>query len=487
MTTRAMPQAGLSKDAVFSALEEIRKNDLPWRSGRAFAYVYDGGRDVEEVAKRAFNAFMSENGLDPTAFPSLLRFENDIIAMARQHLSGDENVVGSFTSGGTESLILAVKTARDWARKTKGITNVEIIAPVTAHAAFHKAAQYLGVTLRTTPVDPQTMQADVAAIKAAITPNTALLVGSASGYAHGVVDPIEAIAALAKEHGILCHVDGCIGGFVLPYFKRFGANIPAFDFSVDGVTSVSMDLHKYALTPKGASVVLYANDDLRRHQFFTCASWTGYTMINTTVQSTKSGGPLAAAWAVMNYLGDQGYEDIMRKLFEAKNTIQKGIQSIEGLRLLGSPEMSLLAFTSDEFPIFPLADRMKKLGWLIQPQLAFGSSKENLHLTIQPSNVPHAEQFVQDLRACVGALRETRADHSDAMAMAQALAQSLSGPDGEAMMPGLLDSMGIDSTGAVPGEMADVNTLMNLLPRHVQERLLVHVVSRLFTPNKRAK
>jgi glutamate/tyrosine decarboxylase-like PLP-dependent enzyme len=483
---KSIPAHGLPKEEVFSKLEELRNNDVAWRTGKAFAYVYDGGREVEEVAKKAFNAFMTENGLDPTAFPSLLRFENDLIAMARAHLRGDEKVVGSFTSGGTESIILAMKTARDWARKTRGMADVEVIVPVTAHAAFHKAGAYLGIKVVTTPIDPTTMRADVAAMKAAINERTAMLVGSASGYAHGVVDPIGEIAGLAKERGILCHVDGCIGGFVLPYFKRFGADVPDFDFSVPGVTSMSMDLHKYALTPKGASVVLYANDDLRRHQFFACASWTGYTMVNTTVQSTKSGGPLAAAWAVMHFLGDEGYVKIMRALYDAKNAIEAGIRAIPGLYVMGKPEMTLLGFTSDELPIFPIVDEMKKRGWLIQPQLAYGGSKENLHITIQPSNVPHAEAFLTDLRASVDAVRKKGAPDSDALAMARALAERLSGPDGEAMLPGLLDAMGIGSSGTVPAEMADTNALMNLLPRPVQERLLVHVVARLFQPSASA-
>jgi len=482
-TARAgLSKTGLTKEEVFAALEDKRKDDVPWRTGRAFAYIYDGGREVEEVAKKAFCAFMTENGLDPTAFPSLLRFENDLIAIARAHLGGGESVVGSFTSGGTESIILAVKTARDWARKTRGLTDVEIIVPSSAHAAFHKAGAYLGVKVVTTPIHPETMQADVAAMRAAMNERTALLVASASGYAHGVVDPVSEIAALAKDKGILCHVDGCIGGFVLPYFKRFGAKIPDFDFSVPGVTSMSMDLHKYALTPKGASVVLYANDELRRHQFFACASWTGYTMVNPTVQSTKSGGPLAAAWAVMHYLGDAGYEKIMRGLYDAKLAIVAGIDEIPGMRVMGTPEMTLIAFTSDEVQVFPIADEMKKRGWLIQPQLAFGGSKENLHITIQPSNVPHAASFLADLRDSVEAVRKKGAPDGDAVAMARALAERLSGPDGEAMLPALLDSMGIGSNGTVPAEMADVNGLMNALPRDVQERLLVHVLARLFTP-----
>lgn len=477
-----IPARGWQKDEVLAALEDKRRDDLAWRGGRAFAYVYDGGPAVEELAKKAFVAFMSENGLDPTAFPSLLRFENDLVGMARAHLGGDDEVRGSFTSGGTESILCAVKAARDHARKTRGIARPEMIVPVTAHAAFHKAGHYFGVRVVTTPIDPETMRADVAAMRAAVTPDTILLVASASGYAHGVVDPVRAIAALAAERGLLCHVDGCIGGFVLPYFARFDASVPDFDFRVPGVTSMSMDFHKYALTPKGASVVLYRSAELWRAQFFACASWTGYTMVNSTVQSTKSGGPLAAAWAVLHHVGDDGYERIMRGLYDAKEAIVAGIRAIPGLYVLGAPEMCLVGFASRELSVFRLADAMHTRGWHVQPQLAYGGSPENLHITIQPSNVPHVASFLADLRAAVAEVRAAPAGDAGAAEMARALATELSGPGGEAMLPTLLDGLGIGSSGKLPARMADVNTLLNALPRDVQERLLVHVVGRLFTP-----
>lgn len=479
-----IPSQGWSKEEVFQKLEDARKADLAWRGGKAFAYVYDGGAEIEEVAKKAYASFLTENALDPTSFPSLLRFENELVDMARTHLNGPEEVRGSFTSGGTESIILALKAARDHAREQRGITAPEVIVPVTAHAAFHKAGHYLGIKIRTTGVDAQSFRADVAEMAAAINDQTIMLVGSASGYAHGVIDPIAEIAALAAERGLLCHVDGCIGGFLLPYFERLGAKLAPFDFRVPGVTSMSMDFHKYALAPKGASVVLYRNDDLRRPQFYACASWAGYTMINPTIQSSKSGGPLAAAWAVLNYVGDSGYLEIARKLLEAKNALVAGIRKIPGLTVMGDPEMSLIAFTSETVPVFPIADAMKKRGFYIQPQLAYGPSRENLHLTIQPSNVPWVEELLRCLAESVEEAKAGRAAYEEAKATGAMFAEQLAGPNAVAMLPGLVASLGVGGGGAMPSNMADINALLNALPRPIQEKLLVFFASMLFTPQR---
>jgi sphinganine-1-phosphate aldolase len=295
-----IPAQGLSQEAVMAALETYGEKDLPWREGGTFAYVYEGGRDVEAVVKQAYTRYLTENALDPTVYPSLLRFENEIVSMAINHLRGDEQCVGNFTSGGTESCMLAVKAARDYARSERGIAEPEIIMPVTAHACFQKAAHYFDMKMHLVPVDPETWKVRPEDMAAAINENTILLVGSACQYAHGVIDPIVALGALALEHDLLLHVDGCIGGFVLPYFRRLGADIPDFDLSVPGVTSMSMDFHKYGYAAKGASVVLYRSKELRRHQIFTAATWTGYSVINPTMLSTKSGGPMAACWAVLN-------------------------------------------------------------------------------------------------------------------------------------------------------------------------------------------
>ncbi len=291
-----IPPRGASREQVLSRLEAFRAGDMPWRDGRTWAYVYDPGREAESLIKEAYASYLSENALDPTVFPSALRMENEIVAMAATHLAGDASVVGNFTSGGTESILLAVKAAREWARAERPeLDEPEIVLPETAHAAFHKACHYLGVRAVPAAVDAASFRADPDAMRAAISPRTILLVGSAVSYAHGVVDPIPEIARLAQERGLLCHVDACIGGFLLPYFRRLGGDHPDFDFRVPGVTSISLDLHKYAFAAKGASTILYRDAALRRHQLWACSSWSGYTLINATVQSTKSAGPVAGA------------------------------------------------------------------------------------------------------------------------------------------------------------------------------------------------
>ena len=478
----SFPQIGRSKDDVFAALEAARTQDFPWREGKLFALVFDGGRDIEEVGKRAFMAYLSENGLDPTTFPSLRRFENELVGAARKHLGGDEHVVGNFTSGGTESIMLAVKTARDaFLAHHPDAGTPELIVPITAHAAFHKAAHYLGVKLVASPVDAVSFRADAEAMRALVNEHTMMVVASAASYAHGVVDPVREIAALAKEKGLYCHVDGCMGGWLLPYFKRLGAEVPDFDFRVPGVTSMSMDFHKYALCPKGASVVLYRNEALRQHQIFACAEWTGYTMINNTIQSSKSGGPMAAAWAVLNYVGDDGYLKFARDLLAARDALVHGVDAIPGLRVMGRPEMSLLAFTSDEIDVFVLCDALKTKGWQVQPQLKYGPSQANVHLSINPSNTKWVGAFLSSLAETVVELRQSGRGIERPVAAAEAIAaQVRSDTTGEAVR--VLVAALAGSDGGAPGEMATINGLLNELPSDVQSRLLVAFVGAMFTP-----
>lgn len=482
VTGGAIPARGRGADEVLAQLEAFRAQDVAWREGRTFAYVYDGGADIEAVQKRAFAAYMSENALDPTAFPSLLAMENEVVGMARAHLGGDDQVVGSFTSGGTESVILAVKAARDLARAHRpSLVDPEIVVPVTAHAAFHKAGHYLGVKVVTTPVDPVTLRADVDAMRAAIGPSTVLLVASASQYAHGVVDPIEAIGVLAREHDLPLHVDACIGGFLLPYLRRLGEPVPAFGFEVPGVTSISMDLHKYAYCAKGASVVLYRNAKLRKHQVYACADWTGYALVNATVQSTKSGGPIAAAWAVLQHVGDDGYLAIAERLLGAKRDLEAAIAETPGLELLGHPEMPLLAFTSRDLDPYAIADELGARGFWVQPQLAFDPIPPSIHLSVTPSNVPHVAAFRRALGEAVASVRaegRTRPDPGPLAPLADALAL----PENLGRIPEMLASLGIGRGGALPARRAELNALLDRLPRAVRAQVLTEFASAIFTP-----
>jgi glutamate/tyrosine decarboxylase-like PLP-dependent enzyme len=475
-----IPVTGTPAESLLDTLESFKARDLDWKSGRVFGYTYAPAQAAMDTAKKAFLSYLTENGLDFTSFPSLLRLETELIAMAAAHLGGDEQVVGNFSSGGTESIIMAVKAARDGFRQSRPeIRAPEMILPSTAHAAFHKAAHYLGLKVVATAVNPGDFRAEVEAVRRAITANTILIVGSAPSYAHGVVDPIPELAAVARDHGLLCHVDACVGGFLLPYFRRLGVVFPDFDFGVPGVTSISMDLHKYAYAPKGASVVLYRNRALRRHQVFACAQWTGYAIVNTAVQSSKSGGPLAGAWATLNFIGDAGYLEIARRSLEATRRLSAGIEAIDGLRLMTRPDFCMFSFTSERVSIFRLIDEMNARGWYIQPQLAFGGSKENAHLSVTTANVGWVEEFLADLAECVdSAGRQPPGNLAEAVAAG--LAQRDIAALTDADIIGLMESVGMGAGGALPARMADINEIMNALPPALRERLLAVYVNQVF-------
>lgn len=479
-----IPAKGKSAAEIKAQLEAFSTRDLPWREGKTLAYIYDAGADVEEIAKWAYMRYLTENALDPTVYPSMMLMENELAAMAQAHLGGVPGVVGNFTSGGTESCMLAVKTARDWARKVKKIAEPEIILPVTAHAAFHKGAHYLDMKKVLVPVDPKTFKADPAAIEKAITPNTAMIVCSAVSYAHGVLDPIEAVGALAQKHNVLFHVDGCIGGFLLPYFKRLGAKLGEFDFRVPGVTSMSMDWHKYAYCPKGASVILHRNKDYRQHMMYAAAEWTGYTVINPTIQSTKSGGPMAAAWATLNYLGDEGYMRFAKRIYDATQIIVEGIRSTPGLRLVGEPDLNLVAFTADEFSCFHLVDAMKERRWFIQPQFGLMGSEANVHLSIGQNMFERAHEFAADLKACAGECADKGFSQIAAMVKAEVAKGGAQDPDPK-MIGQLMQAAGIED-GQLPRKAAELNQILNVLPPKLIEFALIQFMNDryIYRPSK---
>ncbi|MGK0389216.1 MAG: sphinganine-1-phosphate aldolase, partial [Maribacter sp.] len=287
-----------SSTEIEQSLRDLKTNDLPWESGKVMAYIYEPDPEAYALIKKAYMMFLTENGLDPTAFSSLLKMEQDVIDIAIELLGGDKNSAGNFTFGGTESIMLAVKSARDFIReKYPENTKPNIVLPVTAHAAFFKACHYLCVEAKVIEVDEESFLPSISDYEKVIDEHTIMLVCSSPSYAHGVVDPVVDIAALAKEKNLLCHVDACVGGMYLPFAKRLGFDIPDFDFSVDGVTSISMDFHKYGYTAKGASCILYKERELRKYQIYTCSDWSGYSVVNATVMSSKTGGSLAACWA----------------------------------------------------------------------------------------------------------------------------------------------------------------------------------------------
>jgi sphinganine-1-phosphate aldolase len=471
-------------------LRALQAADLPVHGGRTLAYVYDSGLpDVDRIGREAVAAYAGSNGLDPTAFPSLLRMENDLVGFALDLLDGPGTAVGTVTSGGTESVLLAVQAARD---ARPGVAEPRMVLPATAHAAFHKAAHYFGVEAVLVPVGAS-FAADVAATEAAIEAapeRTVLLVASAPSYAHGVVDPVTELAALAAVHGIRCHVDACIGGWVLPYAGRLDRPVPPWTFAVEGVTSISVDLHKYAYAPKGTSLLLHRTPELRRPQLFASAAWPGYTMLNSTMQSTKSGGPLAGAWAVVESLGDAGYERLARSAFDAVDAIVSGIAGIPGLSVLVAPHSTLVALVTDETcDAFTVCDEMAARGWYVQPQMSYAGTPATVHLSISAGTLPHVGDLLRALLESVAAAQRSGpvSVDPDVVAFIEALdPHELSDED----FDGLLAAAGLVGAGddgrlALPDRMAGVNALLDVAAPAMREALLIAFLDRLSRPHRR--
>lgn len=397
--SKSLPKTKRAKDDVLAELRAMRSEDARWKEGRTFSLVYYVDEEHSRLLKEAYGEFLTENGLSPIAFPSLRRMEAEVVSMAAGLFHGDDDVAGAMTTGGTESIMMAVKAAREWARHEKGIARPEIIAPTTIHPAFEKAAYYFDVTIRHAATGPD-FRVDLQDVERLITPQTALLVGSAPPYPHGGVDPITELAALAQSRGLLCHVDACLGGFFLPFARQLGRDIPPFDFQVPGVTSLSADLHKYGYAAKGASVVLYRNRALRRHQFYTYAEWPGGLYASPSMTGTRPGGAIAAAWAVMHYLGEEGYLDLARRILATTDKLIAGIRAIPGLRVLGAPQAGVFAFTSDSHNVYELGDAMEARGWKLDRQ----QKPPALHCMITPAHERVADVLLADLRDCASKL-----------------------------------------------------------------------------------
>jgi len=389
---------------VLRQVAEIGAKDLNWKQGRAFSLAYYAGADVQEVADQALAMYASTNGLNADAFPSLKKFQSEVVQMVSAWVHGGDQAAGFMTSGGTESILLAVKGARERGRREKGITTPNVVLATSAHAAFEKACYYFGLESRRITVDAE-WRADVTAMSAAIDSNTVLLVGSAPQYPQGVIDPISEIAALGLSMDINVHVDACMGGVTLPFLERLGMPITPWDFRVDGVTSISVDLHKYGYTAKGASVILHRNKKLRSYQTFVTDNWLGGFYGSSGVLGTKSGGPMAAAWAVMNYLGDDGYLRLTKAAYEACQQLADAIEQFPELQLRARPDSTLLSFgardTHDEsspmFDIYAVADLLAQRGWYVDKQ----SPPASLHCTVNAVHGAVIEDFLIDLRWAV--------------------------------------------------------------------------------------
>lgn len=398
------PQQASTSDDLLKTIALKKQKDINWRKGRAFCLIYHPGDEREHTIKKVFDQYYADNALNPTATPSLVELETETVSMCADLLNGDEQVCGNVTSGGTESIILAVKTARDWAKAHKpGIKRPHVVIPDSVHPAFIKAFHFLDVDFSVAKTD-STYAVSMAEIEKAITPNTVLLVGSAPSYPYGIIDPIEKIAALAKSKNMLCHVDACVGGFILPFIKEIGYEVQPFGFDVDGVTSISADIHKYGYSPKGASVVLYRNRDLRRFQFSIYTKWAGGVYGSPTITGTRPGSNIAAAWAALRSIGRKGYAEMARDTMDVTIKMRDAIKQIPELELMGEPNMSIVAFKSGKLDVYILADELNKKGWHFERQ----QLPPSLHFTVNYIHKEVINEFIADLNSAVADVREKR-------------------------------------------------------------------------------
>ncbi|MGD9702682.1 MAG: aspartate aminotransferase family protein [Acidimicrobiia bacterium] len=403
-----LPRAGESTEDVVAALEAMRAGDVRWKDGRAFTLAYFAGHEVHDLAAHVFGSFMTDNALNTDAFPSLRRIQAEVVEIVAGWLDAPPEAAGFMTSGGTESILLAVKAARERGRAERSISTPNIVLPTSAHAAFEKGAYYFDVASRRVPVGDD-WRADVAAMDAAVDDDTVLVVGSAPQYPQGVIDPIEDIAALAASRDINCHVDACMGGVTLPYLARLGHDVPPWNFAVEGVTSMSVDLHKFGYTGKGASVILHRDKHLRKYQTYATDNWLGGLYGSSGVLGTKSGGPMAAAWAVMHHLGDEGYLRLTAAARRATEALVTGIRAMPALTLRAEPDTMLVAFGAAdpaELNIFALADALWRRGWYLDRQ----GPPDSLHCTVNAVHDGLIPGFLEELRDSIDEVTTTRAE-----------------------------------------------------------------------------
>jgi len=401
----ALGQQGRPVDEVIAELTDKRADDVRWADGKTFGMVYDGGPTVHEVAEQAARLYLHENALNTQAFPSLRQIQSEVVGWTADLLHGDEHTAGFLTSGGTESILCGVLAARKRCSAERNVTAPEMVLPETAHAAFHKAADNFGLIVRKAPVKTD-YTADVDAMAALVNDNTVLVVGSAPQYPQGVQDDIAAIAALAQSVGANCHVDACMGGFVLPFAERLGRAVQPWDFRIDGVTTISADIHKLGYAPKGVSVILHHTKESRRYQTFMFDDWLGGFYASPNMQGTRSGLPMACAWAVMQHLGVDGYVDLTHQTLVNADQMRAGIMAIDGVRVLGDGRFHLVAMAAEPdsgLDMFALGDALLERGWYHDRQ----KPPDNLHSTISNTNTGVIDQYLADLADCVASVGTT--------------------------------------------------------------------------------
>jgi sphinganine-1-phosphate aldolase len=408
---KRLPAHGSSLDEVMERLRSLQARDADYHNARTWSLIYNAGPDVDGLLQAAAGHVLLENALNPFVFPSLKEMQRDVVAIANDLLHGDDGTGGTMTSGGTESIFMAVKTARDRMRAERGIERGRIVVPRTAHPAFAKAAHLLDLELTQLPLGDD-LRTRAVALEGAITDDTVLAVGSAPAYPFGMIDPIPEMARIASDAGVPFHVDACLGGLMLPFLERLGHEVAPWDFRVPGVSSISADLHKYGYCIKGASVVLHRPKSNLRYQVFQYDDWPGGIYGTQAFQGTKPAAPIAAAWAVLHFLGEDGYLRLARETVEATERLIAGVRAIDGVHVWGEPEMTVAAIGSHEHDIFAIGDALNERGWHFDRQ----DGPRALHLMASPRHLLVVDEFLADLRDAVGrhaGASETAATYGD--------------------------------------------------------------------------
>ncbi|KAG7393981.1 Sphingosine-1-phosphate lyase 1 [Phytophthora pseudosyringae] len=402
---RALPDKGMDDEKLLALMEDLAGNsDDKWKDGLVSGAVYHGEKEHLDVLNKAYALFAVTNPLHADLWPAVNKFEAEVIAMTAGLMNGGHpEVCGTLSSGGTESIFLATKTHREYYRRKHGIAKPEIIACVTAHAAIDKACEVLGIKLIKVPMDPKTLKVDLDAVRWSISANTIMLYSSAPNFPHGMIDDIEALSRLAVKNDVGLHVDCCLGGFVLPFARQLGRDIPVFDFSLPGVTSISCDTHKYGYGSKGTSVVLYKNPEMRRFQYFSYADWTGGLYATPTLAGSRPGALSAAAWASMVRLGREGYLEKTKGILDTVDDIKAGIQRIGGIHLLGDPKAMVVSFAGDKgVNALKVSDAMAKHGWSLSPL----QHPTSVHLCVTVRHIGKAKKFLRALEEAVNEVKQ---------------------------------------------------------------------------------
>jgi len=395
---KSLPTQGTDWNTLSEQLDSFSADDVDWRRSRSAVFVFHAGDDVLDVGKQAYAKYQSENGLGAgSAFPSLARMESDVVDIGLELLSAPEGACGNMTSGGSESIFLALKTCRDQARALgRDTRNAQIVLPRSGHPAFDKAAGYLDLEVVRIPVADD-WRADIEATRAAVNDRTLMLVGSAPCFPYGLIDPIEELAELAADKNVWLHVDACVGGYFSPFARRNGVELPEFDFSLEPVRSMSADLHKYGYAAKGASTIFHRTPEQHEFQFFTCDQWPVGTMRTPSAAGTRPGGAIAAAWAVLHYLGGDGYCRKASEVVETRRLIERAVSTLPSVFVIGKPKLGLIAIGSDKLDIYAVQEQLSTRGWF-NPLL---DEPEAIHLMLSPQHRLVVADYVADLKAAV--------------------------------------------------------------------------------------